>query len=934
MFFFKTHYYPHFLINIVYSKMENHHKPEEKTPLSIYFIIIILPFLLLYWMVPFVSNLIIGNDYPLYSIQWQMELLFSIKTGSFPLYAPGFAFGHSSSAMTLGQIYHPLTYISSSLPGYWNGKALLLNTLLRLLSLGIAHLALFAFLKKIRLSTLFSFLLSCITVYNLRMLDLFRFGASLETYTGFLFLCTAIAWYFLQPSNLPGPLSIIGATYWLICSGHPTIMYHGILGIGLYLIIIPFFLADMTEKNFIWKDTFTFWAKTSFYIFLGILLSSAYTIPYYFDFIRMNSLRASTDYVYSLSIFETFYGNISNFFMPLFSEIHGAFSSSYLFLIAALIPALRIFRVKLPRSVWLTWGTALFVFLYMEGARTPIHRVVWEYFPFASSVRTELRISIVMPVLIMILLSWLVQTNPVTLNLKGRAFTLKPYVLLAVISLFLIAIYSLLSAVIKPEMSIFSPKYIRNIPMKTVMAITFFGIISLLALIAYGLLLKAKNTLGILLCFTILLHIGLILRYGIFIQERHYQPTFDQMKLQKKETINITSHPGEGLFSSAVSNQMDHSFMEPFLAKIFTHAIPVSGQDEAYEKMARSRLPQQIFIENYNPEAARLITDKAFDMIKGKVDLIYSSYNRLNFHVLSEMPAFFSLSYPFTGYWNAWVNGKQVNIYRANGAAHAVEIPEGESLIEFRYWSPAAFWGMVITSLTFILIGLYVCFISLNGFPRIISAFIVLTIGFGFVFLWNYSLYTGNNLETRYTWIYPPMSKPNIAYGKITSRLPLPKGLYYIWFLKGGIYLNHTSKIVDGNKSNGSGYKIEVRSEDDPSVTIDLNGKVTHINKGNISNFEIPPEDIPSVIIDLNNEEKINSVLIYASSKDPSETKCNSELLISPDQKHWESIASITSDLKLHQPSGIEFESPLTARYLQIKVSGSRNVILDEVEVY
>ena len=75
--------------------MENLHKPEGKTHISIYFIIILLPFLLLYWMIPFVSNLTIGNDYPLYSIQWQMELLFSIKTGSFPLYAPGFAFANS-----------------------------------------------------------------------------------------------------------------------------------------------------------------------------------------------------------------------------------------------------------------------------------------------------------------------------------------------------------------------------------------------------------------------------------------------------------------------------------------------------------------------------------------------------------------------------------------------------------------------------------------------------------------------------------------------------------------------------------------------------------------------------------------------------------------------------------------------------------------------
>lgn len=905
---------------------------EKERSLFIYPIIILLPFLLFYWMVPFVANLTIGNDYPLYSIQWQMELLFSIKTGSFPLYAPGFAFGHSSSAMTLAQIYHPLTYISSHLPGYWNGKALQLNTLLRLLSLGLAHLALFAFLKKIRLNTLFSFLLSCITVYNLRMLDMFRFGASLETYTGFLFLCTSICWYFLKPSKLLGPLSIIGATYWLVCSSHPVMMYYGFLGTGLFLIVIPLFLSDMTAKKFIFKDALMFWTKTGVYMFLGILLSSVYILPYYFDFIQWNVSRVSTGYNYSLSL-ETFYGNISNFFMPLFSDIHNAFGGSYLFLIAALLPILRCFRVRIPRSVWIVWGVALFVYLYTEGARTPLHRWVWEYLPFASSVRPEGRLAIVMPILIMLLLSWIVQANSFTFRSRNLTVTLNSYVLLALISLLLIVLYSILSALIKPELSIFSCKYIRNIPLKTIITVALAGITSLTVLILYGTLPKARHVLGILLCSVILLHIGWILRYGIFVAERHDQPSFDQMKLQKKETINITAHPGEGLFSSAITNQMDHSFIEPFLGKIYADAIPVSSQDEAYDKMVHNRRPQQIFIENYDPEKARLLTGEALHMHKGTVNLIYSSFNRLQFRVISEMPAFFGHSYPYTGYWKAWVNGGQVRIYRANGASQAVEIPKGESLIEFRYWSPAAFWGMVASCATFVLIGFYFSFISLSGLPRIIVAACLLTIGVGFAILWNYSLYTGDNLGTKYTWTYtPPESKPNIAYGKRTSNLPVPQGIFYDWYLKGGIYLNHSSRVVDGNKSKGSGFKIPPK--DNTDVFIDLDRNVVHLNKGNATGYKMPLEDNPSVTIDLNVKERINSLIIYASAVGTSVINCNFEVLLSLDQNNWEKAAYITPELKYHHPIRIELDSPQTARYIQIKVSGSREVILDEVEVY
>jgi hypothetical protein len=846
------------------------------------------------------TDLTIGNDYQRYSIEWQMELLFSIKTGSFPLYVPGFAFGHSSSALTLGQVFHPISHIASILPGYWDGKALQWNTFLRLLSLGLTHLVLFIFLRKIQLNLLFSFLLSCIAIYNLRMLDMFRFGASFETYTGFLFLCTAIGWYFLKPSKLLGPLSIIGLTYWLICSGHPTMMYYGILGVGLFLLAIPFFLSDMTQdKKLKLKDILIFWTKTGFYIFLGTLLSSAYVVPYYFDFIKWNVLRVSQNYTESLG-FENFFGTVSNFFMPFFSDIHSAFGGSSLFLLAVILPILRCLKIRIPHSIWIIWGIGLLVFLYMQGARTPIHKWAWECLPFASSVRGEGRISIVMPILIMLLLSWIVRANSFTFHLRSLTITLNSYILLAFISLLLIALYSLLSAFIKPELSFFSPKYIRNIPLKTIIIVTLWGITSLAVLILYGVLPKARHVIGIFLCFTILIHIGWILRYGIFVEKRKIQPSFDQMKMQKKITLDFPHYPGSGLFSSVIINQLDHSFLEPYLGKIFTYAIPVSSQDEAYDRMVRNRLPHQIFIENYDPEKAQLITDKAIHMSKGTVDLIYSSFNRLQFRVISETPAFFGLSYPYTGHWRAWVNGNKVPVYRANGAAHAIEIPKGESLIEFRYWSDAAFLGIIISCVTFILIGLYACFISLHGVPRAIAAVFLLIIGGGFIILWNHSLYTGDNLGTQYSWTYtPPGSKPNIAYGKMILSFPPPD----IWAKKSSFYLNHRSKIVDGNKSPGSGYVIKL-------------------------------QDNPSVIIDLYQIKKINSIVIYESVKEAFINGRYLEISISQDKKQWNTVAFVTSKINNQNHIHIEFDPSKTARYIQIKASGYGILSIDEVEVY
>ena len=98
--------------------------------------------------IPFLSDLTLGNDYVGFPIQHQIELMFSVKMGSFPLYVPGFAGGQSASALTLGQIFHPISHLSSILPGYWEGKALEWNTLFRLLSLGVAHLSLFLLIRR------------------------------------------------------------------------------------------------------------------------------------------------------------------------------------------------------------------------------------------------------------------------------------------------------------------------------------------------------------------------------------------------------------------------------------------------------------------------------------------------------------------------------------------------------------------------------------------------------------------------------------------------------------------------------------------------------------------------------------------------------------------------------------------------------------------
>jgi hypothetical protein len=162
----------------------------------------VLPFVVFYWLLPFAGRLTIGNDYPIYAIQQQMELRYSLSHGTFPLCAPGFAGRRSAAALTLGQMYHPLSFLAAYSPGYWSGYGPEWNTFWRLVSLGLTQLVLFNLLLRLAVRVDVAFILSFLTVYNLRMLDMFRYGAALENYTGFLLLRAAITYLYIAPDKL------------------------------------------------------------------------------------------------------------------------------------------------------------------------------------------------------------------------------------------------------------------------------------------------------------------------------------------------------------------------------------------------------------------------------------------------------------------------------------------------------------------------------------------------------------------------------------------------------------------------------------------------------------------------------------------------------------------------------------------------------------
>ncbi len=405
-----------------------------------YLAVLMLPFGVFYWFSPLTGDLSIGNDYMTYAIDHQLALQYSLKHGSFPLYAPGFGGGgHSAAALTLGQMYHPHPHIAALFPDYWKGKALAVNTLLRLLSIGLTQLALFILLRRLKLSLTVAFILSFITVYNLRMLDMFRYGASLENYLGFLLLCAALSFDYLKPSRIAGPLFISGAAYLMVCGGHPQIMYLGMLGVGMIACVLPFALgALLPEASPDRSRLLRFYIRAASFVGVGIVLSLVYILPFFFEFIQQNTSRVERDHAWSLGYSDTWSGVFNSFFRPLHSDVHGAFGSSAVIVLILLIPFASIFVKRIPKVIYALFGLSLLVFLISLGGATPFHYLFWKFVPLADSFRTPGRINLILPVLFLLMLAWLMKNGS---NLEFRARVLHRFPPLFVAALASIAVY-------------------------------------------------------------------------------------------------------------------------------------------------------------------------------------------------------------------------------------------------------------------------------------------------------------------------------------------------------------------------------------------------------------------------------------------------------------------------------------------------------------
>ena len=690
-------------------------------------LICVLPFACLYWLLPFAGSLTIGNDYPIL-IQQQMELQYSLAHGSFPLYAPGFAGGRSAAAMTLGQLYHPLSYLASHSAGYWKGYALEWNTFWRLVSLGLTQLVLFNLLRRLKLSTDFAFILSFVTVYNLRMLDMFRYGASLENYTGFLLLCAAMAYLYITPDRFIRPLSVIGATYLLVCGGHPQIAYLGLVGAALICLVIPSTVAALRPDIAVnWRRALHYYATVGIYVGLGQLLALAYTLPFYVEFLRDAPNRVKQSYQWSIAFSDHLGGAANSFFNPLRSDVNGAFGSSPLILVAMLAPvALAPVRQVKGRAIMVAlWLAFVVIFLCSVGDDTPVDYFFWKFFPFADSFRVPGRIAVLLPPILMLMLAWFFRAADDE-NFRRQMRPLVPWHLTLMAQAVFVTGYFLLA---HTQTGYCTPFNIQQYPSWVNSLIFLSGLACLLLATLRVLPGRARVLAGLLLSGIVITQTVVQLRYGAWVAHRDPTPSLEQMDEAKRSDLAFRGAQF-GMESKTVVKPSVGVDGKPF----FPFAVFRPANKNAPPVDYSAAVPQNTAVPGT------------------RVATVYTAFNRLVLKVDASTPGFLTLSVPYSPNWRASVKSQKFSVVRTDRNELAVFLPAGTHDVDFRFHSPASVAGMLISCGTALFLALFFSRRCRPGWVRnTVMVVAIVVLGGGFA-LWERSLYNGDNLGMRYVW--------------------------------------------------------------------------------------------------------------------------------------------------------------------------------------
>lgn len=701
-----------------------------------------LPFLVLTWLLPFVEGKTIGNDYPIFSQLAQLDLMWSLHKGTFPLYMPGFSVGHSTAAMTLGQLYHPISWLASLMPGYWDGQALEWNTFLHVLSLGLVHLFLFHICRRLRMGRVAAFICTFPVVYNLRMLDSFRYGAALEGYTAMLLLAGTAVLVFLDEARKGRTVLLAVSVYLLATSGHPQWFFLGLVGAVLWIAVLPWLIAAVNPipLELSLARVKRYYLRACLGLGTGMALAMPYLLTFYFEFFRTNQSRAAnTSYEWTLAYSDGLRGELSNFFYPLHSDVHGAFGGSALFLIAALLPVGALFK-RPPRALLWVYAFGAIGLLFAAGEETPLHRFIIEHVPFFGSFRTPGRLVIWIPLAVLPIVAWMFRPS-------NRRALLASSIAAAATSLWL----ALRPSMILPAKEDFSPVAIlaSAFPRHYNTLIVYISLATAVTLAAAALFRRYRTWALVLTAGTMMVTTWLCLAAGTWQSAK--VPTYSQGQMAADRAHSTSGHSsggeGYGMEMRSVSDYRSHD-LDPArpLARLFHHPLAAESDQAVLDQLGANKGKDLLFVDGqigeHSPDRAAA-TDS--------VTLTYNTSNRFKFDVLAGQDGYFVLGLPWLPGFACRVDGRFAPVVRANALNPAVYLRHGSHTVDFVFVSWPFLVGLALALAAAAALALW--FVRRTRRSRLATILSLSMVPAGLL-VW-FLLYAGPSFATSYVWHAP-----------------------------------------------------------------------------------------------------------------------------------------------------------------------------------
>ena len=519
--------------------------------------------------------------------------------------------------------------------------------------------------------------------------------------------------------------------------------YYALLGAGVFLLLAPAILTNRKVQN---PETYEYIFLGAILILTGVLLSSIFIFPFYFEYLQYNTSRAQNLYQWTLGFASTPVDIINSFTVPFRANVHGAFGASSLFLLG-LISVFFSKRFLARISTISILIVIIALLIVMAGDYAFLHKFLWDYLPLYSSFRIPARISLLVPFYIILLyalfLKYLLKNN------TGNSILLV-HIAISILFIFL----SLVSIYYIPLTSQYASEIIRKVSTEIELIYVALNAVLIILLGLYFSTNKKekKSIFAVFSIVIIVISSALVMSHGTWVIPYKVAEKNILSLEEYKLRTNGLGKLGYGLESQYVRAQIKNYKFDSEQARMLPAITYLDSLSAAYEHLKKHGDNKSVVIvSSGQQQQTKTLCEKNCNY---RIILTCHTYNKFVYDLQNDAAGVIKLNIPYSYNWVATIDGVKADILKANGFEMAIVIPNGgKHKLTISYESWPFVTGLIISLTTLaILLITGIRKLKLNIYIKIILLFLIISINIGIVISRDHWLYQGKCLPQSYSW--------------------------------------------------------------------------------------------------------------------------------------------------------------------------------------